>query len=153
MEILGIREVLQEQFFRPFFKRLRMQVSRPGFKDSDIVFPSYNPTTLQDDVTYLKGMSDLYGRGAVSLNTLQLANDLDPEFEMEQKQLEFDKWGPTNKDLILNDTIARPLFEANQGNMQVTDQEQGGRPPSDNPSQTPGRARDKTRTPRKDGSR
>lgn len=153
LEIMGIREILDEQFFKPFFRRLRAQVARPGFKESDIVYPTYSYTSLQDDATYLKNVSDLYGRGAVSLQTLQLANDLDPEYEMEQKQIEFDKWGPTKDEAILNDTIARPLFEANQGNMQVQDKLGGAPESSTGTAQTPSRSRDKTRTPRKDGTK
>lgn len=127
MEVQSIREIVEQQFFKPFYRRLRAQVARPGFKVSDIVYPTFSNTNLQDAANLQKNAGELYSRGAISLKSFQEMNGFDHDYEMAQKQKEFNEYGPSDKSAVVNDTIARPLYEASQGNMQV-DRNKGGNP-------------------------
>ena len=116
--------ILTEQFFRPLYARLRQSAARPGFKDSEIVYPRFNSLPLEDSVTFLKDRADLYSRGALSVQSLQELAGLDPEWELAQQKESHSKYGdPSSKDM----SIYSPLWEPSQGKMSPM-RDKGGNP-------------------------
>jgi len=144
-EVDAIRMLLEEQLFYPLYNRLRAGVGRPGFKPSDIPYPTFDRKSLHEEAIWLQNAGELSTAGAISLKSLMETSDLDYEYEMEQKKLEHAEFGNTSPDAtVLNNTIAKPLFEPSQGSTQAKDK--GGNPgkPGTSPSSQP-------RAPRKAG--
>lgn len=144
-EVDSIRMLLEEQFFYPLYNRLRAGASRPKFAQADICLPVFDKSSLMEDALRLQNMGELNTSGAVSLYTLMENSGLDPEWELEQKALEHAKYGNTSPDaMILNNTIASPLWEPSQG--QTVPKDKGGNPGKPGTSPSP-----KPRQPRKTG--
>lgn len=127
-EVEAIRMILQEQFFRPFYNRLRAGATRPGFKAKDIPLPVFDKSSLKDQATWLQNVGELYARGLLSVQTALEENGFDPEWEIEQKKSEHEEIGNTSPDAIeLNNTPMRPMWQSSQGDVQPNE-EKGGRP-------------------------
>jgi hypothetical protein len=144
-EVEAVRLLLREQFFRPFYSRLRAGARRPGFAEKDIVLPTFDQNSLRDQVTWLSNVGELYSKGALSLKSYMEVNGFDFEYEMAQKQEEHDKYGNTSSGgpgEPLNNSPARPLFEPSQGNMNPI-RDKGG-----NEGDGKGNPADTSRTPR-----
>ncbi len=144
-EVDAIRMLLEEQLFYPLYNRIRAGIGRPGFKPSDIPYPEFDKTSMMEDALRLQNMGELYTSGGCSLYTLMQTSGLNPEWEIEQKKQEHKELGNTSEHAeVLNNTPARPLFEASQGSIQPKDK--GGNPG------TPGKApSSQPRAPRKTG--
>ena len=141
-EVDALRMLLQEQFFRPLYTRLRAAAARPGFSAKDIVLPSYDQNSLRDDAIWLSQNNDLYGRGAISLRSLCDVYGLDFDYEIEELSKEHEKYGSSITPV--NDTVARPLYEPSQGGQLPLDKP--GRP-----QKGPKESNDPVRTPRSTG--
>jgi hypothetical protein len=145
-EIEALRMLLEEQFFMPFYTRLRQGARRPGFAITDIPMPTFDQNSLHDPTTWLTACADLYSRGAISLESLMGVFGLDFEYEMEQKKEEHEKYGNTSTGepgQPVNNSPARPLFEPSQGNLAPT-RDKGGNEGDGN-----GNPDDTSRTPRR----
>jgi hypothetical protein len=149
-EIDAVRVMLQEQFFRPLYKRLRKGAGRsPGFKEKDIVLPTFDNNSLRDDAIWLSAMADLYSRGVLSAETLADTFGLNFEYEVQQKKDEHEDLGNTSTGQPgepMNNTPMRPLYEPSQGNLNPV-REKGGNEASPGSEPSSGTARN----PRKSG--
>lgn len=127
-----IRMLLREQLFRPLYSRLRVG-TRSGFKQSDIPLPTFDEASLQDIVSYLQHIGEMYARGACSLESYMELSGLNFEYEMAQKELEHEKYGNTavGEDAVANNTPARPLYEPSQGNLKPNRDKGGNQADSD----------------------
>jgi hypothetical protein len=142
-ECEAIRMLLEEQLFRPFYERLRTGAKRPGFSKKEIPLPTFDEMSLQDTVTFLQHCGEMYARGALSLESYMEVSGFDFAWEMEQKKIEHEKYGNTSEDaVVMNNTVARPLYESGQGNTQP-DRDKGG-----NSGDGTGNPADTNRTPR-----
>jgi hypothetical protein len=120
LEVNTIRQILETQFFRPFYSRLQRN-SRISAKD--IVYPTFSMTSLMDDALVLKSVQEVYGIGACSVRTVMEVFGLDPDYEIEQMQMEHDKYGSSTQDDM---SIFSPLY--NPGHPEDPNGDQGGRP-------------------------
>lgn len=146
-EVDSLRILLEEQFFRPFYYRLRAGARRPGFGVKDIVLPQFDQNSLRDDSIWLEANQELYSRGALSLETLIESFGYDFSYEMAQKAWEHKKYGNTAGGAQeLNNSPARPLFEPSQGNL-APNRDKGGNESSGN-----GEPVSAHRNPRKSGA-
>jgi hypothetical protein len=120
-EIDAVRIILAEQFFRPLYQRMRRGAGRsPGFKDKDIVLPTFDNNSLRDDAIWLGAMADLYSRGVLSAETLSEVFGLNFEYQAEQKKKEHEELGNTSTGepgTPMNNSPMRPLYEPSQGNL------------------------------------
>jgi hypothetical protein len=127
--------VIKPQFFKPFYIRLREGAPRPGFQTKDIPYPAFNDRELQDDVNFMKQRADLYSRGVWSAQDLVESAGGDFAKIIQQKKDELANYGPSDSDVVLNDTLLRPLYEPSQGNIQPKDENTaGGNAGGDKPS-------------------
>jgi len=118
-EVDAMRMTLKTQFYMPLYSRLRAAASKPGFAEKAIVMPSFDNNSLRDDQVWLPALSDLYGRGGCSLESLCGAFGLDFEYEMKELEREHKALGSNRADRV-NPTVAQPLHEPNQGNQDPT---------------------------------
>lgn len=145
-EVDSLRLLLEEQFFRPLYTRLRGGVGRPGFAAKDIILPQFDQNSLRDDTIWLGATKELYGVGALSLKSLMEVYGFDFDYEIAQKKQEHKDLGNTAEGAeLMNNTPARPLYEPSQGNLSPVG-DKGGRP-----EKTPGSGAnsDPHRTPRR----
>lgn len=128
-EVEAVRVLLNEQFFRPFYRRLRTGDARPGFAQSDIVLPTFDINTLRDDQIWLEARQQQYSVGALSLHSLIETFGDDPDYELGMLKREHKDLN-TNLEKRDNPTHAQPIFEPSQGNQNPEPpmQAQGGRP-------------------------
>jgi len=151
-EVERIRIILREQFFRPLYVRARQGATRPGFAAKDIPLPEFDKKSLKDNVTYLAAIEQGFATGAISWETYLETMDIDPEYEMKQKEVEHEKYGNTSDDSItLNNTIARPLFEPSQGSIKEKEPAEPGRPSSGKGNPAASKKRGAPRAPRTSG--
>lgn len=146
-EVDSLRILLEEQFFRPFYTRLRAGARRPGFSANNIVIPQFDQDSLRDDAIWLSANAELYSKGALSLESLLESYGYNFEYEMAQKAAEHKKYGNTASGAEeLNNSVARPLYEPSQGNL-APDRDKGGN--SSGPGGTPS---GRPRSPRNSGA-
>lgn len=126
-EVEAVRILLDEQFFFPFYNRLRVGATRPGFGSKDIITPTFDLNSLRDDAIWLEARKEQYGVGALSLHSLIETYGDDPEYELAMLKKEHEDLG-TNLSERDNPTYAQPIFEPQQGNQKPEPPEPPGRP-------------------------
>lgn len=119
-EIQSVRMLLEDQFFYPLYKRLRDGASRPKFAEDAIPMPTFDQNSLRDDALWLSANQENYARGTLSMETLCEIFGWDFAYEIKQKEIEHTKYGNTatgKPGEPMNNSVARPLFEPSQGNL------------------------------------